>query len=124
MTANDNDLHIDTPDLSSDDDRLLEMFFSEARAEQLSDNGFSRRVMMRLPERQLKLSRWWTFLCTALAIVIFTAIGGWHRAASTIVTMLTTAPTREQLLQIMVCGAVLTVITACEMMRRERITLT
>ena len=101
------------------DDLLLEQFFRAASAEQLADDGFSRRVMARLPERQTRLSRIWTAACVAAAVALFTATGGWQQAAEGIARLLTTVPTMTQLLQLMLCGAVLTTLAATELMRSE-----
>lgn len=107
-----------------DDDLLLERFFQAARAEQLPDNGFTHRVMTRLPERQLRLSRLWTAACIVLGVVVFTLIGGWNIIVAGIIGVLITMPTTSsQLLHLMLCGVVLTALIAAELIRRERLTL-
>lgn len=107
-----------------DDDLLLERFFQAARAEQLSDNGFTHRVMTRLPERQLRLSKLWTAACIVLGVVVFTLIGGWNIIVAGIIGVLITMPTTSsQLLHLMLCGVVLTALIAAELIRRERLTL-
>ena len=104
-------------------DLLLEQFFQAARTEQLADCGFSRRVMMRLPERQERLSHIWTAACVVTALAVFTLIGGWQQAAAGVVRVLSSVPTTGQLLQLAFCGAVLTALAAAELMRREELTL-
>ena len=44
------------------DDKLLQQFFEPARQKQIEDNGFTERVMRRLPDKAkaLKLSNYWT----------------------------------------------------------------
>ncbi len=56
-------------------DKLLEDFFAANRQE-IADNGFTRRVMRRLPDRSDRLAHVWTALCFALAVVLFVALDG------------------------------------------------
>ena len=116
MTEN-NNYHKDEGDL------LLEQFFYAARMEQLPDDGFTHRVMMRLPERQERLSHIWTAVCVIAALAVFTLIGGWQQVAAGIVRVLSSVPTTTQILQLMVCGAVLTTLAAAEVMRRGEFSL-
>ncbi|MBR6188989.1 MAG: DUF5056 domain-containing protein [Prevotella sp.] len=109
---------------TSDDDLLLEQFFQAARAEQVPDNGFTHRVMTRLPEHQLLLSRLWTAACIIVGLVVFTLIGGWNIIVAGIIGVLTTMPTTSsQLLHLMLCGIVLTALAAAGLIRSERLTL-
>lgn len=57
------------------DDKLLADFFADNRQE-IADNGFSRRVMRRLPDRTRRLSQAWTAFCSTLALVLFVAFDG------------------------------------------------
>lgn len=102
-------------------DLLLQQFFSAARSEQLPDNGFTRRVVSRLPLRQKRLSRLWTAACIAVGAVLFTLIGGWQQMANGIVDLLSASYTPAQLFHLMVCGAVLNTIAIAELMHRERL---
>lgn len=104
----------------ADVDALLEQFFLAAREERLADDGFTGRVMARLPQRQERLSRLWTAACVVAATALFTALGGWQQAALGMARVLTTAPTATQLLQLMLCGAALTTLAATELMWREK----
>ena len=52
------------------DDALLEQFFSQARTQEIADNGFTERVMHRLPDRSMQLSRLWTLFCIGLGAVL------------------------------------------------------
>ncbi|MCR5131400.1 MAG: DUF5056 domain-containing protein [Prevotella sp.] len=52
------------------DDELLEKFFNENRVE-LDDDGFSERVMEKLPQGTLRLSRLWTLICSVVGIGFF-----------------------------------------------------
>lgn len=121
MTEN-NDNYTDIAAL--DDDLLLEQFFQAARAEQLPDDGFSRQVMMLLPERQQRLSRRWTIVCVVIAVTLFFLTGGWQLLTLTVINILTGLHTTTQLLQLMVCGAVLTALAAAELLQREEHHLT
>ncbi len=107
----------------SSDDLLLEQFFQTARSEQLADKGFSHRVMARLPERQMWLSRIWTAACIAVALAVFSFFDGWQKVAAAIFGVLTTTPTTTLLLQLMACGAVVTALVASELIRHERLSL-
>ena len=109
-----NNIHQDDGDL------LLEHFFQAARAERLADNGFSRRVVARLPQRQERLSHIWTAACVVVAVAVFILAGGWQQAVAGIVRVLASAPTTAQLLQLMLCGAALTSLAATELMWREK----
>lgn len=51
------------------DEILIERFFNENRIT-IEDNGFSRRVMNRLPDRARRINRLWTAVC-AMAAIIF-----------------------------------------------------
>jgi hypothetical protein len=61
--------------MTETDDKLLKRFFSEHKQE-IEDNGFSRLVMKRLPDRSLSISNVWTTGCKALALILFFALGG------------------------------------------------
>lgn len=61
--------------MMENDDKLLASFFAEHRQE-IADNGFSRRVMRRLPDRSRRLAQIWTACCFALALGLFVALDG------------------------------------------------
>lgn len=67
----------------NNNDKLLRDFFAENKQE-IADNGFSRRVMRRLPDRSYRLARIWSALVTALAAVLFIRLGGLEAAWETI----------------------------------------
>ncbi len=56
--------------MTEDDDKLIQRFMQDNKRE-VADNGFSRRVIHRLPHR----AEWWsnvlTFVCTFLCCVLF-----------------------------------------------------
>lgn len=51
------------------DERTVELFLSSNRIE-IEDGGFTRRVMHRLPDRTVRLSRLWTAFCTVAAVLL------------------------------------------------------
>ena len=57
------------------DDKLLQQFFSDNRKE-IEDNGFSRRVMHHLPDRDYRISQLWSLFCFTLAVVLFFVLDG------------------------------------------------
>lgn len=61
--------------MTENNDKLLENFFAENRLE-VADNGFSRRVMHRLPNRNSRLARLWTAGGFTLAAVLFVLMDG------------------------------------------------
>lgn len=52
------------------EDKLLRTFF-EANKKEVPDNGFSKKVMKRLPKKESQISKVWTCCCALLAIVAF-----------------------------------------------------
>lgn len=74
MVETDNKLQ----NMTAIDNELLEQFFQPARRMQVEDNGFSERVMRLLPDRALRLSRWWTVFCLMLGLVLFVVFKGWQ----------------------------------------------
>ena len=61
--------------MMENEDKLLEQFFADNRQE-IADNGFTRRVMHRLPANGHRLSQIWTTFCFTLALVLFIALDG------------------------------------------------
>lgn len=59
------------------DDNLVRTFFAEHKQE-IPDNGFSRRVMRRLPYRTGLLIKVWSIFVTVLAIILFLAFDGFQ----------------------------------------------
>lgn len=106
--------------MTDHDELLLEQFFQQARDTQLPDGGFARRVMNRLPERSLRLSRLWTVFCLALIALLFTVGGAWKLLLADVLTYFHTATMPAILVQAIVCAAVLTALTVAEVTSRER----
>lgn len=57
------------------DDKVLADFFQKEKKE-IADNGFSRRVMNSLPDREKRLSNIWAMFCTAIGIILFFLFNG------------------------------------------------
>lgn len=66
-----------------EDDKLLREFFSQEK-EEIADNGFSRRVMERLPDRSNRMARWCTLAMAAIATLLFFRLGGVEAIGSTL----------------------------------------
>lgn len=73
-----------------DNERLLQQFFSEAASQQIADNGFTERVMRRLPSQKSWIARFWTPCCIATFVVLFIAFRGWELLAVHFEVMLRT----------------------------------
>jgi len=58
---------------TNDKDKLLKDFFSERKLE-IADNGFTRRVMQRLPEQADRSWIVWIFAAIGMAISIYLGI--------------------------------------------------
>ncbi len=65
------------------DELLLRKYFNENKAD-VPDDGFSRRVMRRLPDRARRLNRIWTAVCLLLGTLLCAA-SDWLGALSTAV---------------------------------------
>lgn len=75
--------------MTENDDRLIEQFLAPGRRE-IADNGFTHRVLNRLPDRRERLARLWTFTGFTLALVLFIALDGieliWNSLRETLTT--------------------------------------
>jgi len=89
---------------------MIEEFFKQAAKQQIEDNGFTERVLMNLPDREVeearRLSRLWTLFCLAVGSMLFFLLGGWpvlkdllqggfHMLVSAFEVLLVTATTTE-----------------------------
>lgn len=72
------------------DDLLLQQFFSEAATQQIADDGFSERVMRRLPTRINWFVRLWNVFCVAVGVVLFVVFRGWELLADHFILLLRT----------------------------------
>lgn len=106
--------------MTDHDELLLEQFFQQARNTQLPDAGFTRRVMSRLPERSLRLSRLWTAFCLVLIALLFFLGGAWKLLLADVLAYFHTATMPAILVQAILCAAAFTALAAAEVLRRER----
>ena len=74
-------------DMTEIDDKLLQQFFEPARNRQIADNGFTERVMRRLPDKALSLSHYWTAFCLALGFILFVVYRGWEPLIVSLVSL-------------------------------------
>ena len=56
--------------VTDEDERLVNSFFNSHPIE-VSDQGFSHRVMRHLPKTAWQMNRIWTIVCTLLGILLF-----------------------------------------------------
>lgn len=64
--------------MTETDEQLLNRFFQSARTRQIADDGFTKRVVGRLPDQAERQSNWWTCCCVAVGIVLFVVCRGWE----------------------------------------------
>ena len=70
--------------MNEDNDLLIKHFFQQAAQQQIADNGFTERVMQRLPQhtslaaRRTLLTRLWTASCIVVFAVLFVVFHGWE----------------------------------------------
>lgn len=57
------------------DDELLMQFFNAVRQE-IDDDGFSERVMQRIPQHAKRMNQIWTTICFALGVALFILFDG------------------------------------------------
>ena len=66
---------------------------------QVADDGFSQRVMQRLPQRDVRsLSRLWTAFCIVIGVALFVAMRGWELIGYAMVMLLNNPPSQQQML--------------------------
>lgn len=63
--------------MTDKDNQLIASFFQHAAEEQIADNGFTRRVINRLPADTVRQSHLWTLFCVVIAVVLFYVSGVW-----------------------------------------------
>ncbi len=80
--------------MTEDNERLLQQFFSEAASQQIADNGFTERVMERLPLRTNWFVRIWNTVCILLFAVLFVVFRGWDLLVVQLEVLLRTAATQ------------------------------
>jgi len=85
--------------MTEDNERLLQQFFSEAAHQQVEDNGFTDRVMQRLPVTSQRawmsrFSKCWTFFCVSVFALLFVVFRGWELLLVQLEVLLRTAATQ------------------------------
>ena len=104
------------------DNELLEQFFRPMQQIQVADDGFTKRVMSRLPDkRALRLSRLWTALCLTVAVVLFVLLRGWEVLSYGLLMLTNCPPTQEQVLLTAVSFAVIGYLVVSDLLWRERL---
>ena len=86
---------MDMEDKTMNDDLLLQQFFSQAAQQTIADDGFTQRVMQRLPLRMNWFVRIWNTVCIVLFAVLFVAFRGWELLAVQLEVMLRTMSTHS-----------------------------
>lgn len=76
------------------DELLIRKFFKENKAD-IPDNGFTCRVMKRLPDRTQRLNRIWTAICIALGVVVATRFDWWNALSSQVKNITETVMTNH-----------------------------
>lgn len=61
--------------MMENDEKLIMQFFEEQMPDK-HDEGFSKRVMRRLPDKTRHLSQLWTMICSVAGVVFFLLIDG------------------------------------------------
>ena len=67
-------------DLTDNDDSLIAQFMTEHKP-QVTDMGFTRRVMRHLPQHTDRLNRYWTLFCFAIGALAVAMMGSLPRLA-------------------------------------------
>jgi len=97
------------------DEELIRQLFEPVKGMTVSDDGFTERVMHRLPNRRtVVLSRLWTVLCVTVGVVLFITLNGWQLIADSLMLLVSHPPTEQQLLTLIVTAAVTIVVIISE----------
>lgn len=85
-------------DMTEDNEQLLKQFFSETVQQTLADDGFTERVMQRLPLRANWFVRLWDGLCLLVAAILFIVYDGWQLLVDHVIgqfyTVVATSPSQ------------------------------
>ena len=88
------------------------------------DNGFSDRVMERIPRHDtLRLSRLWTIFCIAVAVGLFLVFGGMQLVVNGVLMILKAPMSRDSLLMLTISAVVVWLLGITEVLSRERVHL-
>lgn len=78
--------------MTDNDDILIKRFFAEQK-QTIKDDGFSRKVMRRLPSKAYRYSRIWSTICIVAALLLFVACHGLKQLVNALDVVLRTVPT-------------------------------
>jgi len=93
--------------MEDNNDILLQQFFAEASRQEIADDGFSRRVINRLPSRVNWLVRLWTAFCVIVGVVLFVVFRGWELVAEHVATQLQPLESMSPSTQVLLLAATL-----------------
>jgi hypothetical protein len=104
------------------DNELLEQLFRPMKELQIADNGFTERVVSRLPQRDVrKLSHLWTAFCVVVAVALFVMVRGWEAVGYALLMWANNiGATQQQLLLFALSAGVAGLLVAAEVFNRER----
>lgn len=103
------------------DHELLEQLFRPARQMTIADDGFSDRVMEKIPNHCPRtLSRLWTIFCIVVAVLLFFVFDGWQLTAGSLLMLGKMLHTQHGLLMLAVSAGVIWLLAFCELFNRER----
>ena len=95
----------------NENEHLLQQFFSEAASQQIEDNGFTERVMQRLPVASQyawlsRFSKLWTIFCVSIFAILFVVFRGWDLLIVQFEVMLRTMATQSFSINLMMLFSV------------------
>ena len=90
-----------------DNEQLLRQFFSEASQQQIADEGFSERVMRKLPSRINWFNRLWTAFCILVFVVLFIVFDGMSQLAVQLEVMIRTMSAQSFSINLLILFCVL-----------------
>lgn len=93
--------------MEDNNDILLQQFFAEASRQEIADDGFSRRVINRLPSRVNWLVRLWTAFCVTVGVVLFVVFRGWELVFEHVATLLQPLQSMSPSAQLLLLAATL-----------------
>ena len=103
------------------DNELLEKLFAPARQMTVADNGFTDRVMERIPNHSTRtLSRLWTVFCVAVAAALFIVFDGFQVVVHGLILLIKTPPTNHSLMMFAVSVGIIWLLAGVELVSRER----
>ena len=89
---------------------------------EVSDNGFTERVMQHLPDTKTQmLSRLWTMFCIIAAVVLFVLMRGWELVGYGLMMLLNNLHgLQSHVLMVAALALVLGVLSIADVLHRER----